>query len=777
MRLQLSSLDTTQRLTLAVGGLLASLAVLVLLSWIFSFEQVHQINSAWAPMQPNTALCFLLIGTSLLAFVFKWNYLGQWTSGTVVLFTVVTLVQYIFSFDLGIDRILGTPENAVQTSHPGRIPPNTCLCFLFVSLGLLLLTRKIRIAVGPSPLGLLGLFVFSISFIALFGYAFGVEVAYGWGDYTRMAFLSAVGLLLLSAELVVLGWNKEVTKTVDLHELWPWMKLYSFVGVLVASVVSALLGVLLLYAHTQREIHDTFSEIVSNKAHTVDQYAKNIIESTNDISQHDEALSALMAHTAGAISENQLVERTSEALRDVVEGRPEIRGLIRYDPGGKPIVALGMGIPEKFLMSKRVQSKVKRFFGPFRLEGELFLLLTNPIGEDAHLGSDIMLVKADGLGALLEPRVGVFGRINLFLGIYSEDSLELFEFSNRGPNDRSRLLAIAPEIGTGLQEAFLGKSGIVVPGLEQRSRRLVAYAPVPSVRWAVLARASTEKLYGAANEQLVNAILAALLLALAGSLTLELVFRSMIERATKLSADLKTELVHRSMAEKALKESQKEIKKSLHEKELLLGEIHHRVKNNLQIVSTIFNLQRRRSTDSAVLHVLQEGQNRIRSIALLHESLYKTGEFSHIDARAYLGDVVSHAIRSIAADATIDLEMIADKAVYLDIDQAIPCGLIVNELITNAVKHAFPEQRLDMTKKLVVTIVEVAENSEVRLQVRDNGVGLPPTFSLEDTKTLGSRIITSLSRQLKARLEVSSLNGAIFTLTFPSPPTKGTSDE
>jgi two-component sensor histidine kinase len=619
---------------------------------------------------------------------------------------------------------------------------------------------------GPSPIGLLGLFVFSISFIALFGYVFGVEVAYGWGTFTRMAIHSSIGLQLLAVILVVLGWSSDSSETIDIHEIWPWMKLYSFVGVLVAAVVSALLGVLLLYSHMQRDSQETFTEIVAEKGHAVDRYVKHIIEITNEISQHPKARDALFAHVAGAITEDELVRKTTTALQDVVSGRPEVRGILRLDRNGRPIVAIGRGIPERFLNQSGRLDNPQNFYGPFWIEDELYLLLTIRIGEEQYLGSDVMLVKADELAALLKPRIGLFGRVKLLLAIYSDESLEIFEFSKKGPKDRTDVLKVAPEISAGLREAFVGHSGLIVPGLVKQSTTLVAYAPVSSVRWAVLARASTARLYGAANNELVNALFVAVLLAIVGSFSLELVFRTFIYRAQKLSADLKTELASRNAAEAALKDTQEEIEKSLREKELLLGEIHHRVKNNLQIVSTIFNLQRRRTDDVAVLNVLQEGQNRIRSIALLHESLYKTGEFSRIDAQAYLGDVVQHAVRSFGADGQVALKVANDKPVYLDIDQAIPCGLIVNELITNAVKHAFPAHSNKQSNEVNVSIAAI-DSGEIELRVSDNGVGLPPSFSFEETRTLGSRIITSLSRQLKATLTVEGEGGATFVVLIP----------
>lgn len=214
------------------------------------------------------------------------------------------------------------------------------------------------------------------------------------------------------------------------------------------------------------------------------------------------------------------------------------------------------------------------------------------------------------------------------------------------------------------------------------------------------------------------------------------------------------------------RKAEDEIRKSLEEKEVLLQEIHHRVKNNLQIISSLINLQSNSIDDKRVYGAFKEIQNRVKSIALIHEKLYQSKDISKINFADYIHSLASDLYRSYGISSLIGLEVDADD-ILLDINKALPCGLIINEVITNSIKHAFKNaNELNALKKgkISISFRYTGENYEMR--VSDNGTGYPEDLDIEKTETLGLRLVNSLKSQLNGEVELKNMDGASFRLTF-----------
>jgi PAS domain S-box-containing protein len=211
------------------------------------------------------------------------------------------------------------------------------------------------------------------------------------------------------------------------------------------------------------------------------------------------------------------------------------------------------------------------------------------------------------------------------------------------------------------------------------------------------------------------------------------------------------------------KHKEDRIQAALKEKEILLGEIHHRVKNNLQVIHSLLDLQSSKIQDEAALRLLVESQNRIKSMALIHQTLYESKDFARVDFRSFLDTLVPTLVSSYSVDAGRISLSIKAAEVSLPIDAAIPCGLIVNELISNALKHAFP----DGARGLIEVELSREPNEEVVLSVTDNGVGIPADMDLVNATTLGLQLVTLLADQLAAKLTMSRSNPTRFRLQFP----------
>jgi PAS domain S-box-containing protein len=204
------------------------------------------------------------------------------------------------------------------------------------------------------------------------------------------------------------------------------------------------------------------------------------------------------------------------------------------------------------------------------------------------------------------------------------------------------------------------------------------------------------------------------------------------------------------------------IKASLHEKEALLKEIHHRVKNNLQVISSLLALQARAVADETTKKKFHESRDRVHSMALLHESLYHSDNLAWIDFPAYIRQLAEHLFRSYGATAErIRLRTDLDR-LFLNMDIAVPCGLIVNELISNSLKYAFPEGR---SGEIHVELRESGDRT-ASLTVADDGIGLDSGFDWVNASSLGLRLVRTLAQQLDATLEVGDGPGTHFRLTF-----------
>jgi two-component sensor histidine kinase len=235
--------------------------------------------------------------------------------------------------------------------------------------------------------------------------------------------------------------------------------------------------------------------------------------------------------------------------------------------------------------------------------------------------------------------------------------------------------------------------------------------------------------------------------------------------ASQVSAQLELrrrnlELEEHDQAQKAL---QTQFEGSLREKDVLLQEVHHRVKNNLQLVSSLINLQLAIVDDGNARNALEECQGRIHAVAIVHEAIYSARDYARVPISNYVRSLASgifHALNAAVRDIGLELE-IGD--LQLPVDKAIPCGLILNELISNAVRHAFPPGR---SGGVVHVQVSLTPDSKMEVVVADNGAGLPTGFSADACSSVGMQVVCALVEQIDGHLRVAQHEGTQFIVTF-----------
>ncbi len=231
------------------------------------------------------------------------------------------------------------------------------------------------------------------------------------------------------------------------------------------------------------------------------------------------------------------------------------------------------------------------------------------------------------------------------------------------------------------------------------------------------------------------------------------------------------EIVGYSMEISSRKQAEEQLMASLKEKEVLLKEIHHRVKNNLQVISSLLKLQSDAIADPRVLVLFKDSYHRVRSMALIHEKLYGSEDLSRINAPDYIRSLTASLLSSYTTpfgrnpynnSSQLDLQLKIDSH-WLDVNTAIPCGLIINELVSNALKYAFPQGQAG-----TVEVKFGLKDSHFILIVSDNGIGLPTDFSLETIESLGLQLVVNLTEQLRGTLVIETTSGTHFKIIFPA---------
>jgi two-component sensor histidine kinase len=248
------------------------------------------------------------------------------------------------------------------------------------------------------------------------------------------------------------------------------------------------------------------------------------------------------------------------------------------------------------------------------------------------------------------------------------------------------------------------------------------------------------------------------------------------EELISANRELSREIADRQEAERTREQAEGQIRAALREKEVLLKEIHHRVKNNLAVIVGILKMQSSRIRDPRAREAFQDCYDRVTAMALIHEALYQSEDLAAIPLAAYARELSDNLVQMmLVGDRSIGIQVVIEaETVQLPIDEAMPCGLILNELLTNALKYAFADRQ----NGRIVISAQVLGNGLFELVVKDNGVGLPAPLDLENPKTLGFRLISTLVRhQMEGTWQATNEDGACIRVRWPSSSKRGGPNE
>lgn len=729
----------------------------VLLGWVIDVPFLKSIGPQLATMKVNTALAFVMAGVAAVCprqSTAGWRTTGRCLSLGVTALGAATLAEYVVAADLGIDELL-IADAGSPALYPGRPSPVTAAGFLLAGVALVDLNWR---APGGSLARWCSLAVLVLGSLALTGYWYDVDALYRVAPYTSMAVHTAAMLVILSlsvitsqpdAGLVRIAISDTAGGTLARHLIpalaivfpllgWAWlageragfydgpfsMSVMALSSTLVGVAVLAHYAVLLHHSDLSRRQAEADARQLS--AALADRKFEALIESAPD--------GMVIVNDKGTIV---LVNARTEELFGY--GRQELLGQsvdillpnsFRADHAAHR--AAFVRDPRSRPMGTKVDLRARRKDGSeFPVEVSLSPLQTE---HGLLVSSTVRDVTArrQAEAALRESNERFsFASRAAEVGYWDWDIT-----TNRVVwSDTYRALYGLPPDAPASYEAWIQTvhvedreraAGTLRTAIESRQPFNVEYRiqhPHRGTRW--LAGRGEAAYDAAANPVRV--------------------------------AGVNIDVTERKQAEQA-------IRASLEEKEILLREIHHRVKNNLAVISSLFYLESTQAKESETVRLLQDARDRVLSMAMIHETLYNSTEFAQLDVGAYLEKLLAHLLRSHATVTAKVTTRTQVDPVTMNLDAAVPLALVVNELVTNSLKHAFPDTR---TGEICVELRLV--DGRFVLRVTDTGVGVPPDLDTATTRTLGLRLVRSLTGQLGGEFRIQRANpGSEAILCFPA---------
>jgi PAS domain S-box-containing protein len=776
-----------------------ALGLIVCAGWLFGITSLENIRQRWTPMKPNTAVLMVALGAGLwLIAVHRWPLVRRALGLVVALVGALTLVEYAFGFYLSIDNAL-VPDGL---GSPARMAPQTAATFLVLGFAVV-----VEGWLPPTVVRAAGYVALASALVESLGYLYGAMALYALGPYTALTLHTALGFLLGSAALLAArpasglvrllasdsAGGRIVRRLVPAIFLVPvvtgWLQLLGegagyygerFGGVLMTSTTVLLLGA-----------------VAAILARSLDRSERAVAHSTQLLreSEHrfqacrERQLHQMIEHAPHAIAmldtELRYIHASPRWMSEFGLTR-DIIGRYHYDvfpeipPRWRAVHQRALeGCTEthegeEFVREDGRVQWVRWKVCPWRdLEGNIagIVLYSEDITAQREAEQAARITQEQLRQAQRIARIGTFEwRIAPDINVWTPELEEMYGLPTGGfgrtqaawralvcAEDRPYAIHLVEEaLSTG--EPVEGEWRVCWPdgSVHWIGGRFQAFkddtgqpSRLIGVNFEITERKHAEE----QRERMIAEI---------SDLSKNLEQR-VAERTHELA--VARDRLERDIAERMRLEEEQARRYA--ERALLLKEIHHRVKNNLQVISSLFYLQADRTPNETVRRLLDESRGRIQTIALIHDKLYRSEQLAFIDFGDYLRDLTSSLTSAIGKpNVTVRVDA---KGVCLDIDRALPTALIVNELVSNSIRHAFPSGR-DGEVRISVMQTE----GLLSLEVADDGIGFPDDLDFRHVTTLGLQLVSTLAKQMGAEVELVRGTGTTFRIRAPLPSTTQT---
>lgn len=696
------------------------LALLTLIGWLIGNEPLAALGLPSVPMGGHAAFLVLLLSVATILVAPGVPVTSARTIRTMVwLITGLALLDLLAVLNIFPDVILLNFTVPSRFPEPGiSLETAVSLIFLSISLGVLSLPPASRVNAAAGIV--LAFLAIGVSLFALYG-NIESDAGQSWNAVRRISTFTQLMVFALSSVVVMIAWKKFRGPGATLTEILRGMQLICGGLLFLTVLLSACIAVFPLYDSVLGAAYLDVQAFLPRRQADLMTWLSSFHTAASSIDARAESFRSIPA-----------VESVEEVSPEVSDPAAWRSGLWwKTDDEGDLQLFVDTIVPAAIGRRSVMRARIVT-------EAFLEMFLERPPAA-ARRGKLYIFSKASP--DLVIKAAGTPLRADVIkISDIPPNLKQRVRGESRGLSDESPLRAI------------LNSRPISLLSGESGSNVLIGFSSNPTPVPAMV------------KKKVIPVAIALFVLVIASSAVILFIIGKLVKQISLLESRLRQSLFTVE-EELALRErAQAEAEHSLKEKEVLLKEVHHRVKNNLQVVSSILSLQFRRHPNAKDAVSLEESANRIKSIALLHEALYHSKSLTRITLSNYFSQIIENLRRSYESGAYVDVRLETGD-ILLEMDRAIPLGLIVTELLSNSFKYAFPsEKRMGARVKIRVT----DEDCEcLRFVYSDNGVGFPLGFSTQRVHSLGWRLITMLVQQLKGQISVFSNGGANVEIRFP----------
>ncbi|MCO6430401.1 MAG: sensor histidine kinase [Deltaproteobacteria bacterium] len=739
-------------------GLSGLVALLAVVGWGIENPQFARLGEGHTPMPVQNAVLTLLLAAGLLLLVTRNDTLARVVSSATVLTAIVLLALYFKA--LPVSFFPASIAKFVSESL-ALMPLNSLLSILMLAAAQLILSYEGGSGIRNSAALVLALVSLSVCLLAVYGYMVGAEFAYWWPLSAPMAPNSALAQLSLGLGLITLTWIRFTSSSTRSSDIVLGIQMASGSVLFITVLLSSSLAMIPLYEAFLDRVYEEARKSVESKRTELSLFLSSIRTVADSIGMrsYTDASLGIVDSAQGSL----LLELEAKAL-----------------PGIKRVL-FNPTVPQQSSTDQDSAENAWKGASGTTDSRQLKLVVTaselNQPGLTAY--ATVYGARGESLGILAAEIDLTFLQSLISQDVPSSTQQGSFYLLPDTTDKRAKLLKVplSKNEAPGLAVVDAGLSELLKalspdPAQEQAPSRailrrdLVSFLyPLPGSNSYLAFASEVSPFRHLLNQRFIDVIIALVVLLVLSTLFVFLLMRKLGNRMLFLENRVKHSLDVVAQELTLRRDAQSQIEKSLEEKDILLKEIHHRVKNNLQVISSILNLQLRRTDKSEVATVLRDSADRIQSIALLHETLYRSANFKSINISNYMGELVKHLSESYSMRGRL-APHISSCGITLELDRAIPLGMILTELVTNSLKYGFSSQ-WQSSEQPSLRIDCGMRDDRFFMNYRDNGVGLPKNFVLEEMDSLGSKLITILVKQLKGEIRYSSANGAHFQVSFP----------